>query len=117
MAKVEKDKRIRKEKNKLNKLFKEIPEDKKKMVAGLIERAAFMKATLEDLEEEVNRDGATVLMENGKQIMRIENPAQKSYNTMINRYSSVMKQLNDLHDREINTTTEIGDGFEEFIDS
>ena len=117
MTKLSKDTRIKKEKNKLNKLFKEISTDKRKMVDGLIERAAFMRATLEDLEEEVNREGATVLMENGKQVMRIENPAQKSYNTMINRYSSVMKQLNDLHDKEINTTAEIGDGFEEFIDS
>ena len=47
---MEKDRRIKKEENRLKKLFVNVDEHKKKTVEGLIKRAAFMRATLEDFE-------------------------------------------------------------------
>ena len=91
------DKRISAEIKKLNSIFKNISEDKKKLCKRLIENAAYMAVTLEDLQNIVREEGAvkTVINGNGFDTLQ-EHPAQKSYNTMINRYSSVIKQLQDL---------------------
>ena len=93
----EKEKRIRKEKNKLKKIFKDISDDKKKLVENLIQNAAFMSVTLEDLQKKISTEGAIITAKNGNGFETVqENPAQKSYNTMINRYCSTIKQLQDL---------------------
>ena len=46
--------------------------------------------------------------------MFVENPAQKSYNTMINRYTAAYNKLFDLLPDE--PPKESDDGFDEFID-
>lgn len=91
---MEKKQLIKREINKLKKLYKEIPENKLKLVNGLIENAAFMKVTLDELQTIVNEEGTVVEVKNGNGfIVSQENPAQKSYNTMINRYTATIKQL------------------------
>lgn len=88
---------IKREKKKLTALYEEIPENKRKLVAGLIENAAFMKVTLEELQQQVNEEGAIILAKNGNGFdVSQEHPAQKSYNTMINRYTATIKQLAEL---------------------
>lgn len=62
------------------------------MAEGLIGNAAFMSVTLDELKDEINSRGA--LTTYNKNL--VENPATKSYNTMINRYSAVMAQLLNL---------------------
>lgn len=115
MENLEKEKRIKKEKLALKRIFKNVDIKKRNLAERLIDRAAFMKVVLEDLEECIKRDGSTYRMEQGKQKMIVENPAQKTYNTMINRYAIVQKQLNDLLNKEMAEIREIGDGFEEFV--
>ena len=44
---------------------------------NLIQRCAFMTITLQILEDEVKSKGPTILMHNGKQTMRVENPAHE----------------------------------------
>lgn len=91
------DDKIKKEIAKLKKIFKEIPEDKKKLCEKLIQNAAFMSVTLEELQETVIQEGAIASFVNGNGFSVLqEHPAQKSYNAMINRYSSVIRQLQDL---------------------
>ena len=51
MEKIDKDKLIKKEMQKLNKFFKHIPKDKQELIRGLKEQAAFMYATLMELQE------------------------------------------------------------------
>ena len=97
MEDLARDERIRKEKQKLNKIFKDIPKDKKSLCQNLIANAAFMAITLEDLQEDIIEKGTVITGINGNGFeVSQENPAQKSYNTMINRYASVIKQLQDL---------------------
>ena len=50
-----KEERIRGEKNRLNRIFRQLPEKKKKLALGLIERAAFMRVELEDLEADIDK--------------------------------------------------------------
>lgn len=90
------DELIAAEIEKWNEVFKDISDDKKEVASRLIEQAAFMKVTLDILKVNIQLDGATYWFEQGKQKMIVEHPAQKSYNTMINRYTTVCNSLFNL---------------------
>ena len=97
MDEIIKDDRIKKEINKLKRIFKDINKDKKTLCAELIRNAAFMAVTLEDLQNDIMENGAIITGTNGNGFEVVqENPAQRSYNTMINRYASIIKQLQEL---------------------
>lgn len=97
-----KDEKIKAEEKRLNEIFKNLDKDKKAINQKLISNAAFMAVTLEYLQEQINKEGAVVKAINGNGFEVIsEHPAQKSYNTMINRYTTVIKQLTDLADSDI----------------
>lgn len=85
-----------KEIEKLKEMFSGISDDKKKLADNLIEEAAFMKITLDVLKVRIQLDGPTYEFKQGKQQMIVENPAQKSYNTMINRYNAICNSLVNL---------------------
>jgi len=87
---MEKDERIKKEIQKLRKIFKNLPKDKSAIVEKLISNAAFMAVTLDDLQDAVNKNGCVI--DYGTK----RNPAAEIYNTMIKNYSTTIKQLIDL---------------------
>lgn len=88
---------IKKEEKKLNTIFKDIPEDKKSLCEGLIKNAAFMYVTLEELQKEINENGAMIKYQSGNGFDTIrDNPAQKAYTTMISRYTGIIDQLNKM---------------------
>ncbi len=93
---IQKDKEIKKEVRKLRRLFKPLPNDKRKATEGLIQEAAFMKVTLEEARYIIDQEGILELFEQGTQRFLREHPATKVYNTMINRYAAVCKQLFDM---------------------
>jgi hypothetical protein len=94
-----KDEQITEELKRLEKIFAGIDSHKKQVNKKLIANAAFMAVTLQELQERINLDGAVMNYVNGNGIESLqEHPAQKSYNTMINRYTAIMKQLTDLLD-------------------
>jgi len=86
----------KKELLKLNKIFKNLPNDKKRMAEGLKLQAAFMVSTLAELQEILNNDGAIEKFEQGAQKLLREHPAAKTYNSMIKNYALVCKHLFDL---------------------
>ena len=96
MTKNEKDKLRKKELTKLTNIFKNLSPDKQKLAEGLKNQAAFMVATLAELQEILNNDGAIEMFEQGAQKMLREHPAAKTYNSMVKNYTSVCKQLFDL---------------------
>jgi len=96
MEKIDKEKLRKKELSKLNRIFKNLPDEKKKLAEGLKEQAAFMVATLAELQEIMNRDGPVELFEQGSQRLLREHPAAKTYNTMVRNYTAVCKALFDL---------------------
>ena len=83
---LEREKKIKQEINRIKKLYKDLSRDKVKVVEGLINEAAFMKLTLEELREDLFRNGFTELYENGTQVINRERPEAKIYSTMIQRY-------------------------------
>lgn len=95
MISLEQDKRIKKEISKFRKFIKDLDTEEKRMAMNMVNELAFMKITLEDLKKEVNANGVVTEMPQGEYSITRENPALKSYNTMIQRYNSTLKQLDD----------------------
>lgn len=108
---------IKKEKARLEKIFNGIAPDKKILCEKLIGNAAFMAITLELLQEDINLNGPVITGINGNGFeVTSENPAQKSYNTMINRYGAVIKQLEELlPDDKTNARESAGEALAAFV--
>jgi len=94
--KLDKQKLIKSEIKKLTDNFKKVDADKKVYTERLINQAAFMFATLIELQNAINEEGTIELFQNGAQQMLREHPAVKAYNTMIKNYISIVKQLIEL---------------------
>ena len=94
--KLDKEKKIKQEINRVKKLYKDFPKDKVKALDGLIQEAAFMKISLEEMREDLLVNGLTEIFEQGSQKFDRERPQVKIYTTFMQRYSGVMKQLIDL---------------------
>jgi hypothetical protein len=92
------DKRIRAERNRLMKIFKNVDGITTKVNMGLIERAAFMRILLETLENDVNLNGATELFRQGQKQQQYTRtrPAAKMYTQMQVSYQKTIKQLMEL---------------------
>ena len=93
-----KDSRITKEKNRLKKIFADVPENKMKTVEGLIVRAAFMRISLEDFEKDLNENGFTESFRQGlnQEPYDRKRPTAELYNAMNTSYQKIIKQLTDL---------------------
>lgn len=93
----EKLSRIEAEIKRLNTLFRGEKAKIKKAGESLIRRAAFMRITLEDLEESITLNGTTSTYKNGENQFGTKiSPEVQTYNSMIKNYSGVMKQITDL---------------------
>lgn len=110
---MEKDKVIKSEIRRLGKIFKDLDPQRKQTATNLIEEAAFMKATLMDLKTQINEFGPVDEMPQGDYSILREHPALKSYNTMVQRYFTSIKQLTDLLPKE--KEKELDDGFDDFL--
>ena len=113
LSKQKQDELIKLEVSRLNEICKDLSEDKRKASRDLIARIAFMTITLEILEDEIKVKGPTYLFKQGAQQMLIESPSQKSYNAMINRYTSAYDKLFSLLPKDV--IREVDDGFDGFV--
>lgn len=95
-SKKKQDELIAEEVERLTNILIDLPEAHLEVAKELIERIAFMTVQLEVLEDTVKTKGPTYLFKNGSQRMIVENPAQKSYNTLINRYTTAYKEIFNL---------------------
>ena len=113
---VDKDARIKKEKQKLTGIFKSLPPDVKKTAEKLINNAAFMAATLEDLQDFINENGCTEFYQNGEnQHGKKKSSEVDVYNTMIKNYKAVIDTL--LRMMPSARGGEEDDGFEDFVEN
>lgn len=108
----EKNKKINNEIKRLGSILKDVDSKKKRTAKGLTEEAAFMKVTLMELKETIKVVGAIDEMPQGDYSILREHPALKSYNTMVQRYSTILKQLVELLPKDIQINE--SDGFDEF---
>ncbi|MBE6068838.1 MAG: hypothetical protein E7211_14245 [Clostridium lundense] len=113
---MKKDKRIKKEENRLKKIYKNIEDKKKETVIGLIQRLAYLRVTLEDFEQDLDENGFTELFQQGEKQSPYERkrPVADLYNTMNTSYQKGIKQITDLLPKG-EEKKEDEDGFNDFI--
>lgn len=100
----EREKRIRTERNRLNKILGATkqkggpePTPKIKAAKGLIDNAAFMTIHLQDLQAELNKHGCVEEYRNGEtQYGMKKSAAADIYTTMYKNYIATIKQLAEL---------------------
>lgn len=100
----EREKRIRTERNRLNKILGATkqkggpePTPKIKAAKGLIDNAAFMTIHLQDLQVELNKHGCVEEYRNGEtQYGMKKSAAADIYTTMYKNYIATIKQLAEL---------------------
>lgn len=85
-----------KEMKRIKRLIKFMDENKQPMAHGLYDKLVFMDNSLQELQDNVEENGALDLFEQGKQSMMRESPALTAYNKTIQRYNQTMKQFTDL---------------------
>lgn len=109
-----KEKRIKAEIKRIDKLFSNITSNKKSLVDGLIHRAAYMRVTLEDYERDINENGSVESFTQSEKTSPYERerPVARLYNTMNKNYQSIIKQLTELLPQEF---AKDSDDLDEFI--
>ena len=78
-------------------VFKDLDENKKKIVIPLIQKAAFMHVELEELQAVIEAEGCVCEYKNGEnQYGTKKSPEVDVYNTMIKNYTTIIKTLAEL---------------------
>ena len=112
---LEKTKRIKKEVARLKRLFKEIDENKKKLVFTTIDDVAFMTITMQDLREQIIRDGTTCEYKNGANQYGIkQSPDAQLYLQLSQKQTQAMKILLDCLPKAQREVVK-DDGFDDFV--
>ena len=114
LADKDKEKRIKKEIRRIKSFLTDLDEDTINSAKSLIENAAFMTITLEDLQGLINKNGPISEYQNGaNQWGTKKSPEIEIYNTMVKNHMAIMRQLVDLLPKDSNTIED--DGFEKFL--
>ena len=104
---MEKGERIEAKRQELKRILAGLPENKKRIAADLIEQAAFMAVTLEDLNENINKNGTVEEYTNGaNQSGRKVSSDAKLYTNLIAKYSAIISKLIKLAPDEIDARRE-----------
>lgn len=114
---MEKERRIKKEENRLKRIYKNIDINKKDTVIGLIQRLAYLRVTLEDFEKDLDENGFVEMFQQGEKQSPYERkrPVADLYNTMNTSYQKGLKQLTDLLPKVVEEKKDEDDGFNEFV--
>ena len=97
MTKAKKETRIRKEKDRLFEIFKDLEENKLKTCRALIDRAAFITISLEELEEQLNKTGWVETYQNGENQSGMKKAAAADVHISLTKnLNAIVKQLLEL---------------------
>ena len=106
MTEIEKNNRIYQEFLRIGSFFEGIEDIKFSLLLPLLRNAAFMRVTLDELQELINRDGVVERYQNGANQYGIkQSAALQSYNATIRNYSSTIKELYGYVPREKTLST------------
>ena len=97
MAKATKETRIKKEKARLTELFADLEPNKKATCSALIDRAAFITVSLEDLEKLLNETGWVEYYQNGETQSGYKKAAAADCHISLTKnLNAIIKQLLEL---------------------
>ena len=92
-----KDEKIKKEINRLKKVFKDLDKNKLDTVISLIQNAAFMAVSLEELQNSINEKGYISEYQNGEnQFGTKKSPEVEIHIAMTKNHSAIIKQLAEM---------------------
>ncbi len=88
------DIRIKEEYERINCFFEDLKENEKNIIMPLIQNAAFMRVTLDDLQEIIANQGPVEQYMNGaNQYGMKQSAALQSYNALVKNYAAIIKTL------------------------
>lgn len=97
MAKAKNTTRINREKKRLLEIFKDLEPNKLNTCQSLIDRAAFITISLEDLEEQLNETGWVEPYQNGESQFGMKKAAAADVHISLTKnLNAIIKQLLDL---------------------
>lgn len=97
MAKASKESRIRKERKRLGAIFADLEENKLNTCRALIDRAAFITVSLEDLEVQLNATGWVEPYQNGENQSGLKKAAAADVHISLTKnLNAIIKQLLDM---------------------
>ena len=111
---------IKKEIKRLTETYKDVPIKRKDLVPGLIENAAFARVKLQELQEDIAKNGLTELFSQSEsqEPYTRKRPQADLYNSLLGNYLKYIKQLNDMLPKELETPkTTNADPFDSFVES
>lgn len=89
-----KDERISAETERLLKIYKDIEPDKLGVCRQLIQNAAYIAASLQDLQKDIDKNGMIEGYDNGgNQTGRHISPAAQQYTKLVATYNQIIRQL------------------------
>lgn len=112
-----KETRIKREKSRLRKIFRNLPQDAARTVEGLIDQAAFMRIECEDMAEDIRQNGWTEKFQQSERVPPYDRarPIGQAYNSTNANYQKVVKQLTALLPKPKAEGEQEDDGFAQFI--
>jgi len=113
MSKLEeRDRLVKKEKNRLKRLFKGIPKNKLDTVEGLIIQASRLRVLLDEMWIDISENGDVEMFSQSEkqEPYERERPIAKLFNSRDLSYQRIMKQLTDLIPPEKDGGGEFDDG-------
>lgn len=115
MGKKTRENRIKDERKRLAKVFENLQEDAKGLAEGLIDNMAYMRIELEDIRDDINKNGRVEMFRQGDQepYERIR-PVANDYNNLISKYTNAFKEVSRRLPDKAPVEQET-DGFEDFV--
>ena len=97
MAKMKKETRIKREKDRLLTIFKDLDENKLKTCSALIDTAAYITVSLRELEEQLNATGWVEEYQNGENQRGLKKSAAADVHISLTKnLTAITKQLLEL---------------------
>lgn len=99
---------VQQEYERLKSLFLSIDSTKSELVDNLIQEAAFMKVQLSNLQDQIKKYGAVQISSKGSQR---QTESAKYYTKLINSYGTVIKTLNSILGKNVQSEDDEFDNF------
>lgn len=110
------DKNVIKERKRLEKIYKDIPSEKLKVVEGLVIQAARLRVMLDYMWRDIQENGEYTMFQQSQNLPSYERerPVARLYNTRDQSYQRVIKQLTDLLPKE-NKAVETDEPVDDYV--
>lgn len=92
--------KIGEEMKRMSEIFSDLSESEKSFLAPMIQNAAFMKVTLDSLQEQILQSGCVDEYNNGNQNGLKTSAAMNAYNSLVKNYNALMVKLKSFLPKE-----------------